>query len=81
MTNWKPVGVLSIVAGIFAFIGIIGLVVPFFIAPVGIVSGTMAIHKGHKKLGWIGIGLNILALITLFGLLYHWGWFSHANSD
>jgi hypothetical protein len=80
-TNWKPIGFLGIVAGVTSFIGLIDGISITFTSPIGIVCGVIAIRKNHRYLGWISIGLNVLAPLIFIGLLYHYGWFDGSLND
>lgn len=74
-------GILGIVAGIVSVIGLIDGISIIFTAPIGIICGIIAARKHHKYLGWMGIGLNILALLLFVGLSYHYGWFRGNLND
>jgi hypothetical protein len=80
-TNYKPFGILSILAGITATFGTVSVLPAVFAAPTAIISGIIAIRKGHKMLGWIGIGLSLLAVVATLGLLYYYGWFDGSKTS
>lgn len=80
ITPSKATGALSVLAGITACICIVNVVAAFMVAPIGIVSGGIAVHKRHGLLGWIGIGLSILAPLITVLLLWRQGWLDGSSS-
>lgn len=76
--NSSTAGIVSIVAGMFSLVGIVGPLFGVITVPIGIISGIIALRHHQKRLGQIGLILNMLAVV-IFLLIVWWG--SHAPNN
>ena len=80
-SEWRPFSFLAIFCSLAANVGVADPLVTLGCAPLAFISGGIAIRKGFRTSGWVGVALGSAAIITSVYLFYHWGWFSPQPND